>query len=362
MQHGEEPGEEDGRPTTPAQVELGTGPIVLADAHPQSGEADARPEPAPEPEADALADERTDDDDHDEDGALGERSDGGRGDDDDGVAGDHETDEHTCLEHDRDARQDRPHHRIDALHGIQEPCQQLVHGSSLRGSPGREPLLCGGDRMPRGRPRRGARSVGRSRRAVRAWTGARAPWLLARRRTRRPRGMEPSGCRHARAAASCGRDRRRGRPSSRALRRGMGGLVRVRRRRRTRGSARRRRRGRPRHRRSRRRVVRLLRPCPAGGLALRAGNGAGGCGHPPGSLANVRPHRADPDPDVWHDWGSIIRITPSTHKTNRYVQQIVRYCRQFGIDKEIIQALDAPPRGPIFPTSTRYVTTSRTSN
>ena len=69
-----------------------------------------------------------------------------------------------------------------------------------------------------------------------------------------------------------------------------------------------------------------------------------------------------PDPDVWHDWGSIIRITSSAHKTNRYVQQIVRYCRQFGIDKEIIQALDAPPRGPIFPTSTRYVTTSRTSN
>jgi anthranilate synthase component 1 len=28
---------------------------------------------------------------------------------------------------------------------------------------------------------------------------------------------------------------------------------------------------------------------------LRAGNGAGGCGHAPGSLANVRPHRADPD-------------------------------------------------------------------
>ena len=65
-----------------------------------------------------------------------------------------------------------------------------------------------------------------------------------------------------------------------------------------------------------------------------------------------------PGPDVWHDWGSIIRITPSTHKTNRYVRQIVRYCRQFGIDKEIIQALDAPPRGPVFPTSTWYVTTN----
>ena len=64
------------------------------------------------------------------------------------------------------------------------------------------------------------------------------------------------------------------------------------------------------------------------------------------------------DTDVWHDWGSIIRITPGTHKMNRYVQQIVRYCRQFGIDKEIIQALDAPPRGPIFPTSTRYVITN----
>ena len=31
-----------------------------------------------------------------------------------------------------------------------------------------------------------------------------------------------------------------------------------------------------------------------------------------------------PDPDVWHDWGSIIRITPSAHKTNSYVQQIAR--------------------------------------
>ena len=65
-----------------------------------------------------------------------------------------------------------------------------------------------------------------------------------------------------------------------------------------------------------------------------------------------------PDPDVWHDWGTTTRITLGAHKTNRYVQQIVRYCRQFGIDKEIIQALDAPPRGPIVPTSTWYVTTN----
>ena len=67
-----------------------------------------------------------------------------------------------------------------------------------------------------------------------------------------------------------------------------------------------------------------------------------------------------PDPDMWHDWSAIIRITPSAHKSNRYVQQIVRYCRQFGIDEEIIQALDAPPRRPAFPTSTRYVTTTST--
>ena len=81
----------------------------------------------------------------------------------------------------------------------------------------------------------------------------------------------------------------------------------------------------------------------------------------PGRWALVKYRDLDgPDPDVWHDWDSIIRITPSAHKSNRYVQQIVRYCRQFGIDKEIIQALDAPPRGPVFPTSTRYVTTIST--
>ena len=83
----------------------------------------------------------------------------------------------------------------------------------------------------------------------------------------------------------------------------------------------------------------------------------------PGRWAGIKYRNlGGPDPDVWHDWGVTIRITPGTHRATRYVQQIVRYCRQFGIDKEIIQALDAPPRDPVFPTSNWYVTTNSTSN
>ena len=63
--------------------------------------------------------------------ALEGRRHGGAGDDDDGVAGDDEPDQHARLEHDREPGQERPQHGVDALDGVEQPCEELVHATSL---------------------------------------------------------------------------------------------------------------------------------------------------------------------------------------------------------------------------------------
>ena len=71
-----------------------------------------------------------DDGDAEED-PLQRARDGGRGDDHDRVARHEQADEHARLEHDRESREQRPHDRIDALHGVEQPRQELVHAPSL---------------------------------------------------------------------------------------------------------------------------------------------------------------------------------------------------------------------------------------
>ena len=63
--------------------------------------------------------------------ALEGRRDGGAGDDHDGVAGHEQPDQHARLEHDREAREERPQHGVDALHGVEQPREELVHTPSL---------------------------------------------------------------------------------------------------------------------------------------------------------------------------------------------------------------------------------------
>ena len=63
--------------------------------------------------------------------ALEGRRDRRAGDDHDGVAGHDEPDQHARLEHDREAREKGPEHRVDALHGVEQPGEELVHATSL---------------------------------------------------------------------------------------------------------------------------------------------------------------------------------------------------------------------------------------
>ena len=93
--------------------------------------ADAGSEDPPQPEADALADQRADHDGHPEQDGLLRRGDRGGRDDDDRVARDDEADQDARLEQHREPGDKRPHERVDALHGVEQPREELVHAPSL---------------------------------------------------------------------------------------------------------------------------------------------------------------------------------------------------------------------------------------
>ena len=66
---------------------------------------------------------------------LADAVDGRRGDEHDRVAGHDQADQHRGLEHDAEAREERARDRIDGLHRVEDPVEELVHDSSVSTRP-----------------------------------------------------------------------------------------------------------------------------------------------------------------------------------------------------------------------------------
>ena len=66
---------------------------------------------------------------------LADAVDGGRRDEHDRVARHHEADQHRGLEHDAEPREEGARDRIHGLHRVEDPVEELVHGSSVSTAP-----------------------------------------------------------------------------------------------------------------------------------------------------------------------------------------------------------------------------------